>query len=133
MKLKLNVHKLEKGENEFTGIVMLNDEEFSLIIKNEQERKQIELPYSMGRLVPLSNFTSIPRSVLRLSIKCISPTSNTNDDLFVERKTHFEKRNESDGNWLFTSKDPMEISSDILFDFFTNHIGEETKIEIIPK
>ena len=95
MKLKLNVHKLEKGENEFTGIVMLNDEEFSLIIKNEQERKQIELPYSMGRLVPLSNFTSIPRSVLRLSIKCISPTSNTNDDLFVERKTHFEKRNES--------------------------------------
>ena len=69
MTLKLCVSELKKGTNELNGIIIFNDEKYSFIINNEQDRKQIELPYSMGRLVPLHNFTSIPRSVLRLLIK----------------------------------------------------------------
>lgn len=133
MTVKLCVSELKKGTNEFNGIIIFNDEKYSFIIKNEQDRKQIELPYSIGRLVPLQNFTSIPRSVLQLLIKCNTSDSTINENLFVDRKSHFKKRTENEGNWLYSSNEPIQIFSDPIFDFFTNNLEKVTNIEIIPK
>jgi len=134
MVLKFDVNLIEKNTDEFSGVLYFKDEKYDLIVKKEnQNKKQIELPYSLARLIPLQNFTFRPRSVLRLSIKCKSKNSIGSDILFVNRKLYFKKQDEYQGNWLSSTTESFNIFSNPLYEYFLEHQSSIKNLEIIPK
>jgi len=133
MVLKFNIDSIKKNTDNFSCILYFKNEKYNLIIKKENQKKQIELPYLLSRLVPLQNFTFKPRSVLRLSINCKGENSNICDILFVDRKSYFKKQDENEGNWLSSSAEFLHIFSNPLYDYFLQQKSNIKNLEIIQK
>jgi hypothetical protein len=133
MVLKFNINSITKNTNDFSCILYFKNEKYNLIIKKENQKKNIELPYLLSRLVPLQNFTFKPRSVLRLLINCKDENSNVSDILFVDRKSYFKKQDENEGNWLSLSVEFLYIFSNPLYDYFLENQSSIKNLEIIPK
>lgn len=132
MTLKFNIDSIEKNTEGFSGTLSFKNEQYDYVLKKENDKKQIQLPYSISRLIPLQNFTTFPRSVLRLLVKCTSTDLTVSDNLFVDRRLYFKKRNETQGNWLSSESGSIQLYSDSFFDFFSeNHLLKN--IEIYPK
>ena len=133
MVLKFNIDSIKKNANDFSCISYFKNQKYNLIIKKENKKKQIELPWLLSRLIPLQNFTFRPRSVLRLSINCKSENSISSDILFVDRQSYFKKQHENEGNWLSSTTESIYIFSNYLYDYFIENELNIEYLEIIQK
>lgn len=133
MVLKFNIDSIKKNTNDFSCVLFFKNEKYYLIIKKENEKKQIELPHLLSRLIPLHNFTFRPRSVLRLSIKCKSENSIGSDILFVDKQSYFQKQDQNEGNWLSSTTESIYIFSNSLYNYFLENQSNIKDLEIIPK